>query len=194
MTACLSLAAGGSSRMGKPKMLLPFNGKTLLQHTIDEVKKVNDTQLLVVTGCYHSLLKETLSSQQIDFTENESWEDGMGSSIQKGITHIMKHYHSASNVIILVCDQPYISSSLLNELIATAHKTGKGIIASFYNDTTGTPALFDKKYFEHLALLNGKHGAKKIIQKYKEDAATVNFPLGKLDIDTNEEYEKLIAE
>ena len=194
MTVCLLLAAGSSSRMGKPKMFLPFNGKTLLQHVIDEIKKTNGTQLLVVTGCYHPLLKEILLSQQIDFTENENWEDGMGSSIQKGISYIIKHYQNASNVIILVCDQPHISSSLLNELITTAQKTSKGIIASFYNDTNGTPALFDKKYFEHLILSNGKYGAKKIIQQYKEDAAMVNFPLGKVDIDTDEEYEKLIAE
>lgn len=202
MTVCLLLAAGSSSRMNPgltsgagpgtvPKMLLPFNGKTLLQHVINEVKKVNDTQLLVVTGCYHSLLKEILSAQQIDFIENENWEEGMGSSIQKGIKHITAEYSVAGNVIILVCDQPYISSSLIHELIAAAQQTGKGIIASSYNGTTGTPVLFDKKYFEQLALLNGKYGAKKILQQFIHDTAAIAFPPGYIDIDTPEDYEKL---
>lgn len=198
MTVCLLLAAGSSSRMSPgaipeaiPKMLLRFNGKTLLQHVIDEVKKVKDTQLLVVTGCYHSLLKEILSAQQIDFVENENWEEGMGSSIQKGIKYIAAGYTNAHNVIILVCDQPYISSSLINELITAAQQTGKGIIASLYNRTTGTPVLFDKKYFEQLVSIHGKYGAKKIVQQCMQDTATIEFPLGYIDIDTPEDYEKL---
>ena len=209
MTVCLLLAAGSSSRMSPgltfgtdparpgqqpetiPKMLLPFNGKTFLQHVIDEVKKVNDTQLLVVTGCFHSQLKEILSAQQIDLVENENWKEGMGSSIQKGIKHIAAEYNGAGNVIILVCDQPYISSFLINELIVTAQQTGKGIIASSYNGTAGTPVLFDKKYFDQLVLLDGQFGAKRIVQQFIQDTVTIAFPLGNIDIDTPEDYEKL---
>ena len=191
MTVCLLLAAGSSSRIGKPKMLLSFNGKTLLQHTIDEVNKLKHCKLLVVTGCYHSLLKEILVQQQIDFIENQHWEEGMGSSIQKGITNIMQQYLNANSVIILVCDQPHISSSLLEKLIQVKQQTNKGIIASAYNDTTGTPVLFDKKYFEQLALLNGQYGAKKLLQQFKDDVARVVFSLGEVDIDTKEDYENL---
>ena len=191
MTVCLLLAAGSSSRMGKPKMLLLFNGKTLLQHVIDETKKVNENKLLVVTGCYHSLLNEILLQQQIDFIENQNWEEGMGSSIQKGITYIIQHCHNVNSVIILVCDQPYISAALLDELIAVKQQTHKGIIASAYNDTTGTPVLFDEKYFEQLALLKGQYGAKKLVQQFKNDVASVVFSLGEVDIDTKEDYDRL---
>lgn len=191
MTVCLLLAAGSSSRMGKPKMLLLFNGKTLLQHVIDETKKVNENKLLVVTGCYHSLLNEILLQQQIDFIENQHWEEGMGSSIQKGITYIIQHCHNVNSVIILVCDQPYISAALLDELIAVKQQTHKGIIASAYNDTTGTPVLFDEKYFEQLALLKGQYGAKKLVQQFKNDVASVVFSLGEVDIDTKEDYDRL---
>ena len=191
MTVCLLLAAGSSSRMAKPKMLLLFNGKTLLQHVIDETKKVNENKLLVVTGCYHSLLKEILAQQQIDFIENQHWEEGMSSSIQTGIAYIMQHYHNVNSVIIIVCDQPYISAALLDELIAVKQQTHKGIVAAAYNDTTGTPVLFDKKYFEKLALLHGQYGAKKLLQQFKDDVARVVFSLGEVDIDTKEDYENL---
>jgi molybdenum cofactor cytidylyltransferase len=177
--------------MGQPKMLLDFNGKTLLQHIIDEAKKLNDATMLVVTGCYHALLKDILQSQQIPFIQNEQWEEGMGTSIQRGITELLQHYSDAENVIIMVCDQPYISSGLLQEMIHTKQTTGKGIVACTYNDTTGTPVLFDKKYFSRLAMLQGQQGAKKMIQQFKEDTATISFPEGAIDIDTPGDYNKL---
>ena len=131
MTVCLLLAAGSSSRMGQPKMLLKFHNKTLLQHLIDEVKTLQDSSLLVVTGCYHSLLKDTLQRQEIPLIENVQWEEGMGTSIQKGMLHVLRNYNNADNIIILVCDQPYISSGLLQELIHTKKITGKGIVSLY---------------------------------------------------------------
>ncbi len=191
MIVCLLLAAGSSSRMGKPKMLLPFNGKTFLQHAIDEIKATTNTELVIVTGCYHDLLKDILLLQQIPFIENENWEDGMGSSLQKGIRYVLKQYSNAAAVIIMVCDQPCISSDLLNELMEAKQHSGKGVIAAAYNGTTGTPVLFDKKYFNELALLTGQYGAKKIVQKNQEDVADIPFPLGAVDIDTADDYEAL---
>jgi len=217
MTNCLLLAAGSSSRMNTgrysrsnqqtdkqetgltygtdrgavAKMLLPFKGKTLLQHVIDEIKKSESDQLTVVTGCYHSILQEVLLPQKIDVAENKNWEEGMGASIQIGVTHILQQYPTTENIIILVCDQPYISCALLNELIMTKQKTGKSIIASAYNNTNGTPVLFDKKYFDRLLLLNGPSGAKRIVQQHIHDVAEVAFPEGAFDIDTPEEYDSL---
>lgn len=191
MTVCILLAAGSSSRMGQPKMLLPFNGKTLLQHAIDEIKKLNDTTLVVITGCYHSLLKAILEQQQIAFVENSNWEEGMGTSIQTGMNHVIQYYPAANSVLILVCDQPYISAALLNELVATKQQTHKGIVAASYNNTTGTPVLFDQQYFATLALLNGQYGAKKLVQQFNDDVIAVAFPAGAVDIDTMEDYEQL---
>jgi len=203
MNVCLLLAAGSSSRMQTsvlpnafaresiPKMLLPFNGKTLLQHGIDEIKKLHDNKLLVVTGCYHTLLKEILEQQQIEFVQNENWKEGMGSSIQTGINYMLTHCREATSVIILVCDQPFISADMLQQMLDTKNKSGKGITACMYNDTLGTPVLFDKKYFHQLVLLSGQTGAKKLVQQFATDTATVDFPLGAVDIDTPEDFEKL---
>jgi molybdenum cofactor cytidylyltransferase len=178
--------------MGKPKMLLPHNGKTFLQHIIDEVQRLEDSSLLVVTGCYHSLLEEILMQQHIAFVQNEYWEQGMGSSIQKGVTHILQHYTEATDVIIMVCDQPYIAAILLQQMIALKATTAKGIIACAYGGTTGTPVLFDKKYFSHLALLQVQQGAKKLVQQFAGDTAAVDFPFGAIDIDLPEDYAKLL--
>jgi molybdenum cofactor cytidylyltransferase len=92
----------------------------------------------------------------------------------------------------MVCDQPFASASLLNDLIAAHEETLKGIIASGYNNTLGTPVLFNKKYFDDLLKLQGAEGAKKIIMKYADDVATVPFPMGAVDIDTIEDYDSLL--
>ena len=192
MTVFLLLAAGNSSRMGKPKMLLPFNGKTLLQHSIDEIKKISDQKLLVITGCYHSLLKEQLQQQQILFFQNDHWQEGMASSIGAGMKYILQYFPGAANALILVCDQPFISAGLFQEMITKKAELAKGIIACKYNDTTGVPVLFDKKYFARLAILKGDVGAKKLVQQFVEDTAVIDFPEGATDIDTPEDYEKFI--
>ncbi len=191
MIVCLLLAAGSSSRMGKPKMLLPYNDKTFLQHIVDEIKELNSVQLLVVTGSCHSLLQPILASKKIPLIENKKWEEGMGSSIRAGIEYIQSNYKNTEAVLILVCDQPFISSSLLNDLIETANQKGKGIIASAYSDTLGTPVLFNRKYFGQLLTLSGQSGAKRIIQQFDDDVASVEFPAGATDIDTPEDYKAL---
>jgi molybdenum cofactor cytidylyltransferase len=194
MTVCLLLAAGSSSRMGQPKMMLPYKGSTLLQHIIDEVKATKNTTLLVVTGCYHTLIEQALLHQQIPLINNEQWQAGMGSSIQTGMAYLLQHYPDASNILIMVCDQPFITENLLHQMMATKESTGKGIVACTYAGAIGTPVLFDKKYFNQLLLLQGASGAKKLVQQLEEDVAIVNFPAGAMDIDTPEEYEQLLGE
>lgn len=196
MNVCLLLAAGSSSRMSTGegttcKLLLPYNGKTFFQHAIDEAIQLEHTALMVVTGCYHSLLKEILLPQQIDFIENESWQEGMGNSIQKGMTRVLQRFPAAANVIILVADQPHLSTALLKTLLQTKQQSGKGIIASMYNQGAGTPVLFDQKYFQQLTLLTGPYGAKKLVQQHSDDVAMVPFALGAVDIDTPEDYERI---
>jgi len=180
--------------MGQPKMMLPYKGSTLLHHIIDEVKATKNTTLFIVTGCYHTLIEQSLLQQQIPLIKNEQWQAGMGSSIQAGMAYLLHYYPSAENVLILVCDQPYISTGLLQEMLTAKESTDKGIVACTYAGAIGTPVLFDKKYFNDLALLQGATGAKKLVQQFETDVATVIFPAGAMDIDTPEDYEKLLGE
>lgn len=191
MIVCILLAAGSSTRMGEAKMLLQYNNKTFLQHGIDEIKNSRADKLVVVTGCYHQQLIKILSAQQIESVYNENWETGMGSSIQAGVAYIFQHYPSAHSIIITVCDQPYISAALFNELIAAKNATGKSIIASAYKSTTGTPVLFDKKYFDQLLQLRGPSGAKQITLQFANDVAAIPFANGAIDVDTPDDYKAL---
>jgi len=184
----LILAAGNATRFGSPKQLLAYQDQTLLQRIITEGSAAG--AVLVVTGAHAALVEEQLKA--IPFIRNESWEKGMGSSICTGMQTIRQQHPQLQDVIILVCDQPYVTASLLHQMAEQKATTRKGIVASAYNDTLGTPVLFDKSYFDALQALDGPKGAKLLLHQFSKDIATVDFPLGSVDIDTTEDYRKLV--
>lgn len=190
-TGILILAAGNSSRLGEPKQLLNFKGKTLLRNVVEEALKVSDS-VIVVTGSNHSEISKEIDNLEVKITENISWNEGMGSSIKIGIAELLNSFPAVENCIISVCDQPFIEASVFSYLIQMQKDSQKEIVASKYSDTLGTPVLFSKKYFKELFCLSGSEGAKKLLQKFKDDIAEISFEQGAIDIDTPSDYQKLI--
>lgn len=185
------LAAGASSRMQKPKQLLPYHDESLLAHTIEEAKK-SLMPVIVVLGASLSEIKTQTRNLDDEIVINEEWKSGISSSIKAGLQKALAHFKEMQNCIFAVCDQPYISSNLFRELVEQKKKSGKKIVACSYADTLGIPCLFDKRYFEELLKLEGDHGAKSILQKYRNDVASVDFEKGKIDVDTKKDYEELL--
>ncbi|MBO9566505.1 MAG: nucleotidyltransferase family protein [Niastella sp.] len=190
-TAVLLLAAGASSRMGQPKMFLTWQGETLLQHAVLAAAKIS-IPAFVVTGEHTDRIAIALQQAPVQLIPNLQWQEGMGTSVAAGVTGILQAGLSPEQLIIVVCDQPFISAGLLQQLIDTNISSGKGIVGCSYDNTVGTPVLFDKQYFPTLQGLNGQQGAKRLLQQYPEDVATVPFPQGSFDIDTPEDYERLV--
>jgi molybdenum cofactor cytidylyltransferase len=189
-TAVLLLAAGASSRMGQPKMFLTWRGETLLQHAVSAAASVS-TPVFVVTGEHTDKVAAALQQPAVQLISNPQWQEGMGTSVAAGITGILQAGYLPDQIIIVVCDQPFISAGLLQQLIDTNVSSGKGIVGCSYDNIIGTPVLFDKQYFPALQGLNGQQGAKRLLQQYAEDVATIPFPQGSIDIDTPEDYERL---
>ncbi|MDP4215953.1 MAG: nucleotidyltransferase family protein [Bacteroidota bacterium] len=187
MKGIIILAAGSSSRLGKPKQLLTYLGKTLLRHVTDEALGAGIGPVLVVLGSDSARIKTTLPEATLAIV-NEQWEEGMASSIRIGLWGMLKAYPLLEGVILAVCDQPFVSGSLFRRLSYCHAMTGKPIIASAYARALGTPVLFDKKYFPHLLRLQGQQGAKRLIALYPEDVTSVPFELGEIDIDRPEDY------
>ncbi|MFC5190843.1 NTP transferase domain-containing protein [Algoriphagus aquatilis] len=185
-TAIILLAAGSSSRLGRPKQLIEFQGKKLIQKAIDEAKKSKADSLVVVLGWNHELIKTGFDSSQTSIVINESWEQGMATSMQAGLRFLREKEHP-DQVILMLVDQPYVESKLLDRLILEKERTGKGIVACSYSDTLGVPVIFDQKYFEELLMLKGSDGAKKVILRNKADVFEIEFPLGAVDLDTEDD-------
>jgi len=192
-TGIIILAAGNSSRLGRPKQLLQYKESTLLKNTISEALKVENSFVIVVTGSNHDLIERELNSSEINFSFNSEWESGMSSSISKGIHGLLALNPDCEKCILAVCDQPFVTNLVFENLIGESKKTGKGIAASAYSETLGTPVLFHKKYFQELLGLKGQEGAKKLIKKYTHDVVSVPFEKGNIDIDTEEDYSQLIS-
>lgn len=193
MNSCgiVILAAGASTRLGKPKQLLQYHGKTLLDHSVNEAINAKADAVVVILGKNADLLQNKIDNQKVNVVINKDWEEGMAASVRLGLATLLKIKPYIDAVIFMVCDQPHISSLVLNELITRQQKTTKQIVTCNYGGSIGPPALFHKKYFRELAKVKGDIGARNIIQQNMNDVATILFPEGKIDIDTQEDYDAL---
>lgn len=187
-TALLILAAGASRRLGRPKQQLLFHNQTLLNRIIGTAMALNAGPVVVVVGED----ADRQLSQNIIVVPNPEWTEGMASSIRIGIKTLQTDFPSVETVIIMVCDQPYVSTDLLQEMIDHYKENKKPVIACTYADTIGTPVLFHKEIFPELMELRGDKGARVLINKESHRVGLVNFPQGNIDIDTEEDYERLI--
>lgn len=192
--AILIIAAGQSKRLGQPKQLLTFEGESLINRLVKELKHVTAAPITLVLGAYKERIESQLHDSTFDLVYNDSWEEGMASSIRVGVSYIIKKNALIDGIMILVCDQPYLSYNHIQSLFTLQHQTGKPIVASSYNNIIGTPVLFHKRMFPHLLALQGEMGAKKIINEYPDDIAILPFEKGSIDIDTIEDYHNLVKE
>jgi molybdenum cofactor cytidylyltransferase len=197
------LAAGDSSRLGRPKQLLPYRGKTLLSHIIMEASGAGLDPVIVVTGAFESEVSESLRGMTVEIVYNPRWSEGMASGIVAGLSKLIALGRDADAgggepggiepgaAIIAVCDQPYISASLFRKLVEMYNGSAKGLIACHYSDAVGTPVLFGRGYFTELLALSGKEGAKNLLKNHPDELITISFPRGDIDIDTDDDYARI---
>jgi molybdenum cofactor cytidylyltransferase len=189
--AVILLAAGKSSRLGHPKQLLLYDGQTLLQHSLQVASASNANPIVVVLGAQADIIKKEIDQAEAHIVVNADWQEGMASSIRSGVKHLVQIFPSVEGAILMVCDQPYVTSSLLNDLIATHQNTGKPIVTCGYANTFGPPTLFHKSLFPELLQLKADVGARGILRQHTDQAEVILFPEGSLDIDTEADYQKL---
>ncbi|MGD0036868.1 MAG: nucleotidyltransferase family protein [Bacteroidota bacterium] len=179
--AVIVLAAGASTRLGTPKQLLKYNGITLLRKTIETALLSKVKSVYVVFGCEAEKMKVEVSDLSVDVVVNPNWQRGISTSIRSGIQSLEPNIDAA---IIVLCDQPKLSTDILNTLIDTYTSTRASIITCKYAGTVGVPALFDRRIFPELLSLEGNLGAKKIIEWYMKERIEIDFLGGEIDIDT----------
>jgi len=177
--------------LGTSKQLLLYKEKGLLHHAVDAANEVDVKTVIVVLGANADVLLKEVENKHVYVAMNYEWKEGMASSIRCGMQALLDISPAADAVIIMVCDQPFVSASLLYELITVQKERGKKIVASKYANTMGPPVLFHKSIFPELLELKGDAGARDIIVEYADDVITILFPKGDIDIDTATEYEAL---
>lgn len=189
--AVLILAAGEASRMQRPKQLLPWKETTLLNHTIETVSNLKNASCFVVLGAYKDAILSSITDSSVSILYNENWREGMGTSISFGITTIQS-YGDFDAILIVLADQPLVTTSYLENLVQIYTSSNKGIVASKYEDhKLGVPVVFDARYFKDLVKLKGDKGAKGILKAYQDDVYALEALDVVGDIDTPEAYERL---
>jgi molybdenum cofactor cytidylyltransferase len=189
--ATLILAAGSSTRMGKTKQLLSFGNTTLLGKVIETTTEVSNNDIFCVLGANATIIEESIQDYSLTRILNKDYKKGLSSSIIAGVNIISKLDFDA--VIIVLGDQPNISSKYLIRLIETAKKRENYIIASNYNGRNGVPALFPKKYFKNLLQLNGDKGASNLLNSKDFPIFTMCDDVDLFDVDTKSDYNQLIT-
>lgn len=188
--AGIILSAGNSSRMNQPKQLLEYKGKKLLENILGEATKSRLDEVIVILGGNAQQIQSEIDFSKVEILFHPNWEDGMTSSLQNGLNHLIEKANIQA-IMILVSDQPFVNEALLNTLISKYETSDKTIIASKYSGTLGVPVIFDKKHFGRLMELKGTDGAKKVIFENPDSVAEEEFPFGEIDIDTMDDYDKL---
>lgn len=190
--AIIILAAGNSSRMGMPKQNLLIHGQTLLQRMAAVALEISP-KVVVVLGANAGDIVPSLRGMDLKLLRNDQWNKGMGTSISQGVKYVQNEFPETESIITLVCDQPFVSVQLLQKLVHASVAFSSGIIASYYDGVNGVPALFRRQFFSALTDLREDEGARKIIKAHKRDVVSIPFGQGLIDLDTPEDYDKLIA-
>ena len=186
----LVLAAGTSSRLGRLKQLLPYGDTTLLGHAIATARAAGVRRVGVVVGAHAAdVAAEAMRARADLVAENADWAAGMGSSLRVG-TRVLTEEHAQppDALLVLLCDQPLVTSSDLQRLLAHG---SDAVVASAYDGTTGVPALFPRHRFAALAALDGATGAKALLRG--ADVVRVECPSAAIDIDTEADWSRLAA-
>lgn len=185
----LILAAGSSSRLGRPKQLVRTGGRTLLEKAIETALAANLNPVHVVLGARFEQIKASIEHFPLSIIENEQWQEGIGSSIRTGIRSVIAE-GKYDAVLLMLCDQLHVDAPHLQALIDAYQNKQKLIIATAYGAQIGVPALFDQKYFPLLKELSGDEGAKKIIKRHSAEVHSLKFEQAIVDVDTPEDLLK----
>lgn len=188
--ALLLLAAGASTRMGRPKQLLPYRGRTLLRHAAETALASGCAPVVLVTGAVHEALAAEVADLPVRVVHNPAWPTGLASSIQVGLAAATETQPAA--YLIMLSDQPHVTPELLRQLVAHQQQTLAPVVAAAYGDALGVPAVFDQTLLPALHQLQGAQGANRLIASLGAAVGQVPFPAGLLDVDTPEQYAALM--
>lgn len=186
------LAAGESSRMGEPKQLLRVAGETLLGRTVRAALETPCRPVVVVLGARADAVRDAVAAAaEVRVVVNRVWAEGMSSSIRCGV-RALAAIDEIGAAILLLCDQPFVTSEVIMRLVAAYHARRTLLVAAEYEadgeQTRGVPALFARRLFPELLALRGAEGARRLIRRHIAETTLVAVPEAAFDVDTPANY------
>lgn len=183
------LAAGQSRRMGFPKMLLTFNGRTMIENVISNVSESKVENSIVVLGAERDKLVKLMDKLNVRYCYNEKYKEGMLSSVKCGFRNLPTRYNA---VLVFQGDQPLVSPNVINAVIGAYLSSEKGIAIPVFKNRRGHPILISERYKDEIEKLNPAKGLRSLADKFSDDVLEVDTDDEGIlrDFDTYEEYMK----
>ena len=186
------LAAGGSRRLGRPKQLLPFRGRTLLRHAAETALASICRPVVAVLGAAAEELEGELAGLPLAVAVHPEWAAGLAGSLRAGLAALEGAAETpVAAAVVMLCDQPGVAAADLDALAAAWRAGGRPLVAALYGGELGVPALFDRSLFPELAALAGDAGAKRVLSRHREAAIAVPLPAAAFDVDTPDDLARL---
>lgn len=191
--AAVILAAGGSTRFGAPKQLLPWQGRPLIAHVADMAWMAGLSPVVVVVGAEAEQVTPALAGRDVLVLRNYRWHEGMSTSLSLGVAALPSSVEAA---VFLPVDQPLVDVRFLRSLVAYWQQRNAGIVIPVGREgQRGTPVLFARRFFAELAQLSGDIGGRALFAQYPDECAMMPVTDSNIltDVDTPAAYEALLA-
>lgn len=189
MICGIVLAAGRSRRMGTNKLVLPFAGKTVIAHIVDELLASKVDKIYVVTGFQRKRVIEAISGRSVSFVVNPDRDADMLSSVRCGLGAIGK---DCAATLIVLGDQPSLTCGLIDEMIGAFKENPKGIVVPCYGHKRGHPILVSTKYRDEILTRHDNVGLRGILHAHADDIfeMDVSTPNVLSDMDCRADYHR----
>ncbi len=190
--SAILLAAGKSERMGQNKLLMSFEGGTVIGRTLDNLLASRAGEIVVVLGSRAQDVSAAIGKRDVALVLNPGYARGMSTSLITGLQMISKQ---AKFVMVALGDQPFVTPQTYDKLIEAALVTDKGIVVPVFRKKRGNPILIHAGYIPEVLLFTGDVGGRELLAKYPEDVLEVKVPDDGviINVNTPEEYAKHIG-
>ena len=186
-TAGIILAAGGSQRFGRPKLLEVWNGEAIIRRSVRAARDARLDPIVVVLGADERAVREAIGQIPVQITTNSDWAEGQSSSVRAGLKMLASNVDGA---VFLLADMPLVDADLVRTLVETHRKSLEPIVAPWTGERWGNPVLFDRATFEALSKIRGDEGGRALYKMY----CVETVPGGQsamLDIDTPDDLDMI---
>jgi molybdenum cofactor cytidylyltransferase len=184
------LAAGASRRLGRPKQLLPLNGRPLLDHVIQHAISSTLGEIIVVLGAERGRIRVLMDLSKVHVVENQRFAEGQSTSVVVALDYLDP---GATGVLFLLGDQPGVSAEVISAVVDAFDEDPQTIVMPSWRGIPSNPVLFGRAYFDELRKLTGDEGARAIAMRARDRVhlVPIDQPVPQ-DVDTEDDYLRLV--
>jgi molybdenum cofactor cytidylyltransferase len=166
--AAVILSGGESRRMGSPKALIPYRGKTFLEHLLEAARHPKISPTIVVLGPHADPIRKQVALDGVNVVINQEWQKGQLSSIQAAVSHLAVKNESDGFMLFLV-DHPFISATLVDRLVNEFYRSGRPIVVPTFQGRRGHPVIFARRLYEELLAAPLDKGARTVVWAHSNE-------------------------